>query len=147
MWFWSRGSPLAWTQVLYTCAVLQLFSHNLIFNLNICKWLFLSLAQCPTGWLANGRSCFTVRRTGLTWSEAQQSCKHLAATSHLADLKNLDDLFFVSSHLQNHNNLLMLWTGLSDQQVSSFQKYTGRVTINNAFNLWLMKCFMCYFYI
>ncbi|XP_026221120.1 LOW QUALITY PROTEIN: phosphatidylinositol phosphatase PTPRQ [Anabas testudineus] len=76
----------------------------------------METAQCPTGWLASGRSCFTVRRTGLTWSEAQQSCKRLAATGHLADLKTTEDLFFVSSHLQNHNNLLMLWTGLSDQQ-------------------------------
>uniref|UniRef100_A0A3B4XVW6 C-type lectin domain-containing protein n=1 Tax=Seriola lalandi dorsalis TaxID=1841481 RepID=A0A3B4XVW6_SERLL len=56
-------------------------------------------SQCPPGWLANGRSCFTVRRTGFTWNEAQHSCKHLAAGSHLADLKTQEDLLFVSSHL------------------------------------------------
>ncbi|XP_056244137.1 phosphatidylinositol phosphatase PTPRQ [Seriola aureovittata] len=76
----------------------------------------IETAQCPPGWLANGRSCFTVRRTGFTWNEAQHSCKHLAAGSHLADLKTQEDLLFVSSHLLNHNNLLLLWTGLSDQQ-------------------------------
>ncbi|XP_067356322.1 phosphatidylinositol phosphatase PTPRQ isoform X2 [Channa argus] len=76
----------------------------------------METARCPPGWLANERSCFTVRRTGLRWSEAQQSCKHLAAGSHLADLKTLDDLLFVSSHLVSHNNLLLLWTGLNDQQ-------------------------------
>ncbi|AWP08523.1 putative phosphatidylinositol phosphatase PTPRQ [Scophthalmus maximus] len=75
------------------------------------------LTQCPPGWLASGRSCYSVRRRALTWGEAQRSCKRLAAGSHLADLKTPDDLLFVSSHLLSHNSLLLLWTGLSDQQV------------------------------
>lgn len=79
--------------------------------------LFLFPAQCPPGWLASGRSCYSVRRRALTWREAQRSCKRLAAGSHLADLKTPDDLLFVSSHLLSHNSLLLLWTGLSDQQV------------------------------
>ncbi|XP_049430343.1 phosphatidylinositol phosphatase PTPRQ isoform X2 [Epinephelus fuscoguttatus] len=76
----------------------------------------METAQCPTDWLANGRSCYTVRKTGLTWSNAQHSCKNLAAGSHLADLKTLEDALFISSHLLSHNNLLLLWTGLTDQQ-------------------------------
>uniref|UniRef100_A0A3Q3QG56 C-type lectin domain-containing protein n=1 Tax=Monopterus albus TaxID=43700 RepID=A0A3Q3QG56_MONAL len=72
--------------------------------------------QCPPGWLPNGRNCFTVRRTGLTWDGAQHSCKRLADGSHLADLKTLEDLFFVSSQILSHSSLLLLWTGLSDQQ-------------------------------
>uniref|UniRef100_A0A8D2ZLE7 C-type lectin domain-containing protein n=1 Tax=Scophthalmus maximus TaxID=52904 RepID=A0A8D2ZLE7_SCOMX len=60
--------------------------------------------------------CYSVRRRALTWREAQRSCKRLAAGSHLADLKTPDDLLFVSSHLLSHNSLLLLWTGLSDQQ-------------------------------
>uniref|UniRef100_A0A3B5KAK5 C-type lectin domain-containing protein n=1 Tax=Takifugu rubripes TaxID=31033 RepID=A0A3B5KAK5_TAKRU len=81
-------------------------------------------SRCPHNWLANGRSCYTVRRAGLTWREAQRSCGDLAAGSHLADLKMLEELLFISSHMLRHNNLLMLWTGLSDQQVHSGQKYT-----------------------
>ncbi|XP_035497594.2 phosphatidylinositol phosphatase PTPRQ isoform X3 [Scophthalmus maximus] len=76
----------------------------------------METAQCPPGWLASGRSCYSVRRRALTWREAQRSCKRLAAGSHLADLKTPDDLLFVSSHLLSHNSLLLLWTGLSDQQ-------------------------------
>ncbi|XP_031716794.1 phosphatidylinositol phosphatase PTPRQ [Anarrhichthys ocellatus] len=75
----------------------------------------IETAQCPPGWLANGRSCYTVRRTGLTWTDAQHSCGGLAAGSHLADLKTVEDLLFKSSHLLSHN-LLLLWTGLNDQQ-------------------------------
>lgn len=82
------------------------------------------LARCPHNWLANGRSCYTIRRAGLTWREAQRSCGGLAAGSHLADLKTLEELLFISSHMLRHNNLLMLWTGLNDQQVHSGQKYT-----------------------
>nr|XP_020467948.1 phosphatidylinositol phosphatase PTPRQ isoform X2 [Monopterus albus] len=76
----------------------------------------METAQCPPGWLPNGRNCFTVRRTGLTWDGAQHSCKRLADGSHLADLKTLEDLFFVSSQILSHSSLLLLWTGLSDQQ-------------------------------
>lgn len=82
------------------------------------------LARCPHNWLANGRSCYTIRRAGLTWREAQRSCGGLAAGSHLADLKTLEELLFISSHMLRHNNLLMLWTGLNDQQVHSGQKYS-----------------------
>ncbi|XP_035858940.1 phosphatidylinositol phosphatase PTPRQ isoform X1 [Sander lucioperca] len=76
----------------------------------------METAQCPPDWLADGRSCYTVRRTGLTWSDAQHRCRGLAAGSHLADLKTLEDLLFISSHLRSHNKLLLLWTGLNDLQ-------------------------------
>nr|XP_046251054.1 phosphatidylinositol phosphatase PTPRQ isoform X3 [Scatophagus argus] len=76
----------------------------------------MGTARCPPDWLANGRSCYTVKRTALTWSDAQDSCRALVAGSHLADLKTLEDLLFISSQLLSHNNLLLLWTGLSDQQ-------------------------------
>ncbi|XP_056272982.1 phosphatidylinositol phosphatase PTPRQ [Pseudoliparis swirei] len=72
-------------------------------------------AQCPSDWLANGRSCYSVRRTGLTWSDAQHICGGLAAGSHLADLKTVEDLLFISYHLLSLN-LLLLWTGLNDHQ-------------------------------
>uniref|UniRef100_A0A8C2WEJ1 C-type lectin domain-containing protein n=1 Tax=Cyclopterus lumpus TaxID=8103 RepID=A0A8C2WEJ1_CYCLU len=75
----------------------------------------LPSSQCPPDWLANGRSCYNVRRMGLTWSDAQHSCRGLAVGSHLADLKTVEDLLFISSHLLNLN-LLLLWTGLNDQQ-------------------------------
>ncbi|XP_076588486.1 phosphatidylinositol phosphatase PTPRQ [Chaetodon auriga] len=73
-------------------------------------------AQCPSNWLANGRSCYAVSRRGLTWTDAQHSCREMAAGSHLADLKTLEDQVFISSHLLSHNTLLLLWTGLNDQQ-------------------------------
>lgn len=80
------------------------------------------VARCPHNWLANERTCYTFRRSGLTWREAQHSCEDLAAGSHLADLKTLEELLFVSSHMLRQNNLLMLWTGLNDQQVHSSTK-------------------------
>ncbi|XP_034444644.1 phosphatidylinositol phosphatase PTPRQ isoform X3 [Hippoglossus hippoglossus] len=90
----------------------------------------METAQCPPGWLASGRSCYTVRRRALTWSDAQHSCKHLAAGTNLADLKSLDDLTFVSSHLLSHNNLLLLWTGLSDQQEEGRPLWTDGSSYN-----------------
>lgn len=90
------------------------------------------IARCPHNWLANGRSCYTFRRSGLTWKEAQHGCGDLAAGSHLADLKTLEELLFVSSHMLRQNNLLMLWTGLNDQQVHSVHKYIFLVQMLNA---------------
>ncbi|XP_041854149.1 phosphatidylinositol phosphatase PTPRQ [Melanotaenia boesemani] len=78
--------------------------------------IFLETAQCPQGWLANERSCYSVRRSGLNWSDAQHSCTDLVAGSHLVNLKTPEDLLFVSSYLLADDNLLLLWTGLNDQQ-------------------------------
>uniref|UniRef100_A0A4W6D7P2 C-type lectin domain-containing protein n=1 Tax=Lates calcarifer TaxID=8187 RepID=A0A4W6D7P2_LATCA len=95
----------------YTSSILPLVVYISFFSC-----LIIFPAQCPPDWLANGRSCYTLRRGGLTWSEALRSCKRLAAGSHLADLKTPEDVLYVSSHLLSHNNLLLLWTGLNDQQ-------------------------------
>lgn len=58
-----------------------------------------------------------MRRSGLTWREAQRGCGDLVAGSHLADVETLEELLFVSSHMLKQNNLLLLWIGLNDQQV------------------------------
>lgn len=125
IWPWSRGSTLARKQVL--CTITQPLTLKLTSESCDVSWWFdefPSSARCPPDWLANGRSCYAVIRTGLTWSDAHHSCRNLAAGSHLADLKTLEDLSFMSSHLLSHNNLLLLWTGLNDQQVASLQKHT-----------------------
>ncbi|XP_060933059.1 phosphatidylinositol phosphatase PTPRQ [Limanda limanda] len=90
----------------------------------------METAQCPPGWLASGRSCYSVKRRALTWNDARHSCKHLAAGSNLADLKSLEDLAFVSTHLLSHNNLLLLWTGLSDQQEEGRPLWTDGSSYN-----------------
>eukprot|EP00066_Takifugu_rubripes_P016017 XP_011605283.1 PREDICTED: phosphatidylinositol phosphatase PTPRQ [Takifugu rubripes] len=97
-------------------AVVTTFFKDLSISVKQSLYIGAETARCPHNWLANGRSCYTVRRAGLTWREAQRSCGDLAAGSHLADLKMLEELLFISSHMLRHNNLLMLWTGLSDQQ-------------------------------
>uniref|UniRef100_A0A8C8DSL7 C-type lectin domain-containing protein n=1 Tax=Oryzias sinensis TaxID=183150 RepID=A0A8C8DSL7_9TELE len=78
---------------------------------------FLVPAHCPREWLASMRSCYSVRTSALSWHDSQCSCKELAPGAHLADMKSWEDLLFVSSHLLTHDNLLLLWTGLNDQQV------------------------------
>ncbi|KAF7224525.1 receptor type Q [Nothobranchius furzeri] len=78
--------------------------------------IVLETDQCPHRWLADERSCYTVRRSGLSWSDAQLSCTNLAAGSHLANLKTPNEQLFVSSHLLTDDGLLLLWTGLNDQQ-------------------------------
>ncbi|XP_067445742.1 phosphatidylinositol phosphatase PTPRQ [Thunnus thynnus] len=97
-------------------AVITTFVKHLNMTLKQRLSFGIETAQCHTGWLANGRNCYTVRRAGLAWSDAQHSCREQAAGSHLVDLKTLEDLLFVSSHLLRHNTLLLLWTGLNDQQ-------------------------------
>ncbi|KAM7414498.1 hypothetical protein PAMA_019354 [Pampus argenteus] len=97
-------------------AVITTFVKQLNMTLKQRLTIGIETARCHTGWLANGRSCYTVRRTGLAWSDAHDRCRKQTAGSHLADLKTLEDLLFVSSHLLSHNTLLLLWTGLNDLQ-------------------------------
>ncbi|KAM6936927.1 phosphatidylinositol phosphatase PTPRQ [Xenentodon cancila] len=78
--------------------------------------VFLETAQCPRGWLADERNCYAVRRSGLTWNDALHSCTDLVPGSNLADLKTSKNQLFVSSYLLNDDHLLLLWTGLNDQQ-------------------------------
>ncbi|CAJ1056803.1 phosphatidylinositol phosphatase PTPRQ [Xyrichtys novacula] len=96
----------------------EVTTHHKDLHLTLKQRLAISVetARCPPGWFANEISCYTVRRTGLTWREAQHSCRDLAAGSHLADLKTPEDLLFMLSDLLRHNNLLLLWTGLNDKQ-------------------------------
>uniref|UniRef100_A0AAV2KW96 C-type lectin domain-containing protein n=1 Tax=Knipowitschia caucasica TaxID=637954 RepID=A0AAV2KW96_KNICA len=75
----------------------------------------IQTAQCPPGWLANRRHCYSVQKKALAWSQAQQSCVDVAAGSHLADLKTRQDLHFITSRLMSHNSLLLLWTALNDK--------------------------------
>lgn len=84
-----------------------------------CALMIMMIAdQCPQGWLANGRSCYSVGTSVLSWGDAMSRCKQLVYGSHLVDLKTLEDLFFVSSYLQTTDNLLLIWTGLNDQKVT-----------------------------
>ncbi|CAB1313741.1 unnamed protein product, partial [Coregonus sp. 'balchen'] len=73
------------------------------------------IAQCPIGWLASGRSCYSVSRRSLSWGDAQQTCMGVASRGHLVDLKTETDLL-LSSYLTTHNNLLLLWTALNDRK-------------------------------
>ncbi|KAM3838280.1 uncharacterized protein ACN63O_023158, partial [Diretmus argenteus] len=116
------------TQSQYTVKGLQPGTHfkakvvvtTFVTHLNMALKQRLSIgmetAQCPIGWLADRRSCYTVSRRGSAWSDAQHSCRHLATGAHLADLKTQEDLLFMSSHLLSQNTLLLLWTGLNDRQ-------------------------------
>ncbi|KAJ8003131.1 hypothetical protein DPEC_G00166190 [Dallia pectoralis] len=71
-------------------------------------------AQCPVGWLASERSCYSVSGRSLSWVDALQTCMGSASGGHLVDVKTETDLVLLS-HLIAHNYLL-LWTALNDRQ-------------------------------
>ncbi|XP_029289790.1 phosphatidylinositol phosphatase PTPRQ [Cottoperca gobio] len=117
-----------------TCFKAKVVMTTFLKHLNMTLKQILSIsmetAQCPSDWVANGRSCYTVRRMGLTWSDAEHSCRGRAAGSHLADLQTVEDLIFISSHLLIHNNLLLLWTGLNDQKEEGHPLWSDGSTYN-----------------
>ncbi|KAM6960599.1 phosphatidylinositol phosphatase PTPRQ [Aplochiton taeniatus] len=71
-------------------------------------------AGCPVSWQASGRNCYSVRRRGLPWPQAQRGCRALAAGTHLADVQTQEELLFLSAHLLTYNTPLLLWTALND---------------------------------
>ncbi|XP_068168501.1 phosphatidylinositol phosphatase PTPRQ isoform X2 [Antennarius striatus] len=97
-------------------AVVTTFFKDYDFTLKQTLSIDAETAQCPPNWFPNDRSCYTVKRTSLTWMEANHRCRQLVAGSRLADLKTTENLLFVSSHLVGQNSLPLLWTGYNDQQ-------------------------------
>ncbi|XP_024281207.1 uncharacterized protein LOC112253474 [Oncorhynchus tshawytscha] len=91
------------------------FTH---LNISLTQRLHTTMdtAQCPIGWLASGRSYYSVSRQSLSWGDAQQTCMGVASGGHLVDVKTETDLLLLSSHLTTHNNLLLLWTALNDRK-------------------------------
>ncbi|XP_038872833.1 phosphatidylinositol phosphatase PTPRQ [Salvelinus namaycush] len=88
------------------------------------------IAQCPIGWLASGRSCYSVSRRSLSWGDAQQTCIGMASGGHLVDVKTERDLLLLSSHLTTHNNLLLLWTALNDRLDEGLPRWSDGSSYN-----------------
>ncbi|XP_071272815.1 phosphatidylinositol phosphatase PTPRQ [Salvelinus alpinus] len=90
----------------------------------------METAQCPIGWLASGRSCYSVSRRSLSWGDAQQTCIGMASGGHLVDVKTERDLLLLSSHLTTHNNLLLLWTALNDRLDEGLPRWSDGSSYN-----------------
>ncbi|KAL6478813.1 hypothetical protein MHYP_G00122460 [Metynnis hypsauchen] len=102
-------------------------------NITITQKLQLAIktGECPMGWMAVGWSCFQVKAGGgLAWAEAQQACGKTAPGVHLANLKTDAEFLSVSSHLQNYNHLLLLWTALNDRQEEGDLRWSDESTYN-----------------
>ncbi|XP_036441297.1 phosphatidylinositol phosphatase PTPRQ [Colossoma macropomum] len=151
---WSKGQAL-WICVDQQCWVLSSFRPSRLvtglqpgthygvtvrkttqiphLNMTITQKLQLAIktGQCPVGWIAVGWSCFQVKAGGgLAWAEAQQTCGRTAPGVHLANLKTDAEFLSVSSHLQNHNHLLLLWTALNDRQEEGDLRWSDESTYN-----------------
>ncbi|XP_067090347.1 phosphatidylinositol phosphatase PTPRQ-like [Osmerus mordax] len=90
----------------------------------------IETAKCPIGWLASGRSCYSIRRRGLMWVHAQSACRGVAGGVHLVDLKTQEDLLFMSTHLLTHNSLLLLWTALNDRKEEGGSRWSDGSVYN-----------------
>ncbi|XP_014003959.1 uncharacterized protein isoform X2 [Salmo salar] len=71
------------------------FTH---LNISLTQRLHTTIetAQCPIGWLASGRSCYSVSRQSLSCGDAQHTCMGMASGGHQVEVKTETDLLLLS---------------------------------------------------
>ncbi|XP_053355831.1 phosphatidylinositol phosphatase PTPRQ [Clarias gariepinus] len=132
----------------YTVTVEQ-ETHITHVNITLRQKLQLGIktGRCPEGWVATGWNCFQVRRDVQTWSKAQQLCERTGPGVRLAIIKTDADFLSVSSKLQSHNHLLLLWTSLNGRREEGVPRwldnstYSLSVSVTESLSANQMDCF------
>uniref|UniRef100_A0A8D2Q794 C-type lectin domain-containing protein n=1 Tax=Varanus komodoensis TaxID=61221 RepID=A0A8D2Q794_VARKO len=87
-------------------------------NCSVKTILIITLCSCSEGWTAFKQNCYKISKESMPWHMAQQKCGLFSTGSHLVDIRNHEEHAFLSSFLQSFSQVIMLWTGLNDIQVS-----------------------------
>ncbi|XP_056430425.1 phosphatidylinositol phosphatase PTPRQ isoform X2 [Hyla sarda] len=72
---------------------------------------------CSKGWFAFKNSCYKMMLDNKPWASAEESCESLHTGAHLVNIQTSDEYSFLSSFLHIKNELILLWSGLSDLKV------------------------------
>ncbi|XP_069830095.1 phosphatidylinositol phosphatase PTPRQ isoform X3 [Dendropsophus ebraccatus] len=72
---------------------------------------------CSKGWIAFRNSCYKLMLDNKPWASAEQTCELLHTGAHLVNVQTIDEYSFLSSFLHMKNELILLWSGLSDLKV------------------------------
>ncbi|KAM4748839.1 phosphatidylinositol phosphatase PTPRQ [Rhinophrynus dorsalis] len=72
---------------------------------------------CEDGWAAFKSSCYKISLQSKPWDDAEHSCETLYSGSHLVHVQNIEEHDFLSSYLHRINEIILLWSGLTDKKV------------------------------
>ncbi|XP_018408413.1 PREDICTED: fibronectin-like [Nanorana parkeri] len=70
---------------------------------------------CSEGWSAFKGSCYRLSMDRNSWNIAEHNCKALHPEAHLVKVHSIDEQLFLSSFLHMKNEVILLWSGLSDE--------------------------------
>ncbi|XP_077327523.1 uncharacterized protein LOC143962060 [Lithobates pipiens] len=70
---------------------------------------------CSEGWSAFKGSCYRLSMDRKPWHKAGHDCKALHPGAHLVNVHSKDEQLFLSNFLHMKNEIILLWSGLSDQ--------------------------------
>ncbi|XP_040264377.1 phosphatidylinositol phosphatase PTPRQ isoform X1 [Bufo bufo] len=87
--------------------------------INVSRKMYIPVETglCSEGWVALKHSCYKLILNNKPWASAEQSCEMLHAGAHLVNVQTTDEHAFLSSFLYMKNELILLWSGLSDLEV------------------------------
>ncbi|XP_075065450.1 phosphatidylinositol phosphatase PTPRQ isoform X2 [Mixophyes fleayi] len=86
--------------------------------------------HCSKGWLAYKNSCYKLSLDSRPWNTAEHICQSLHTGAHLVNVHTKDEHLFISSVLRMQNELILLWSGLSDQMVEGELLWTDGSSYN-----------------
>uniref|UniRef100_A0A8C5PZK2 C-type lectin domain-containing protein n=1 Tax=Leptobrachium leishanense TaxID=445787 RepID=A0A8C5PZK2_9ANUR len=94
---------------------------------------FLSAGRCAHGWHPYKTSCYNISKVNKNWDNANHACQSLYPGAHLVNVHSKEEQQFLSSYLHKLNDVILLWSGLSDKRVWSllmtiFLNYTDWYT-------------------
>ncbi|XP_069620533.1 uncharacterized protein [Ranitomeya imitator] len=88
-------------------------------SINVTQKMYITVETglCSKGWIPFKNSCYKLILDNKPWAIAQQSCESLHIGAHLVNVQTTDEHSFLSSVLHMKNELILLWSGLSDLKV------------------------------
>ncbi|XP_075198535.1 phosphatidylinositol phosphatase PTPRQ [Anomaloglossus baeobatrachus] len=110
--------------------------------INVTRKMYIPIETgiCSKGWVAFKNSCYKLILDNKPWAIAEQSCESLHIGAHLVNVQTTDEHSFISSVLHMKNELILLWSGLSDLKVEEELLWTdGSVFTLDTFEVTLLS--------
>ncbi|KAM4676019.1 phosphatidylinositol phosphatase PTPRQ [Discoglossus pictus] len=87
---------------------------------------------CANDWFAFKRSCYKISQDSRPWDTAQDSCESLYTGAHLVNIQSKEEHLFISSYLHRINEIILLWSGLTDKRIEGELLWTDGSSYNLA---------------
>ncbi|XP_075456630.1 phosphatidylinositol phosphatase PTPRQ isoform X3 [Ascaphus truei] len=110
---WGNLTPGSIYNFVFVLKQQHFGSINVSQNINIP----IETGFCSGGWVAFKNSCYKISLDSKPWDKAEHNCEASYTGAHLVNIQNKEEHVFVSSYLHGMNEIILLWSGLTDYRV------------------------------